>query len=166
MKHRGDNLEKCWKLSLITPCYGTISILCVRCFCHRCHMVEQYSTWGRTYVLYAASFSCLFCVLTFRLMNLRLFLALLVIVFVWDYQVSPRYFAFSVGVVIKCIWEDNRFLFYVYSKNFTRVRVKFHWPFFFPEFQIVFLRVILLWGILLCSFQNQFKSIIRNNDNI
>jgi len=28
---------------------------------------------GRTYVLYAASFSCLFCVLTFRLINLRLF---------------------------------------------------------------------------------------------
>ena len=41
-------------------------------------MVEQYSTWGRTYVLYAASFSCLFCVLTFRLINLRLFLAYIV----------------------------------------------------------------------------------------
>ena len=45
-------------------------------------VVEQYSTWGRTYVLYTASFSCLFCVLTFRLMNLRLFLALFVIVFI------------------------------------------------------------------------------------
>jgi len=33
------------------------------------------------YVLYAASFNCLFCVLTFRLMNPRLFLALFVIVF-------------------------------------------------------------------------------------
>jgi len=65
-------------------------------------MVEQYSTWGRTYVLYAASFSCLLCVLTFRLMNLRLFLALFQIVFMWDDQlrslliVTPRYFAFSV----------------------------------------------------------------------
>jgi len=44
----------------------------------------------------------LLCVLTFRLMNLRLFLALFVIVFMWDDQlrlllmVTPRYFAFSV----------------------------------------------------------------------
>jgi len=38
-----------------------------------CHIVEQYSTWVRTYVLYAASFCYLFCVLTFRLMNLILF---------------------------------------------------------------------------------------------
>ena len=65
-------------------------------------MVEQYSIWGRTYVLYAASFSCLFCVLTFRLMNLRLFVALFVIVFMWDNQLrlllitTPRYFEFSV----------------------------------------------------------------------
>jgi len=41
--------------------------------------------------------------------------------------VDPRYFVFfcgSEGVVMKCIWEDDRFLFSVYSKNFTLVRVK------------------------------------------
>jgi len=90
----------------------TISILCVRCFCQGCHMVEQYSTWGLTYVLYAAYFSCLFCVLTFCLMHLRLFLTLFVIMFIWD----------------------DWFLFSVYSENFTLVRVKFHWPLFLPKF--------------------------------
>jgi len=44
-------------------------------------VVEQYSTWGRTYVLYTASFSCLVCVLTYHMMTLKLFLALFVIVF-------------------------------------------------------------------------------------
>ena len=64
-----------------------------------------------------------------------LFLALFVIVFMWDDQlrllliVTPRYFAFFCGFeggVMKCVWEDNCFLFSVYSKNFTLVRVEFH----------------------------------------
>jgi len=70
------------------------------------------------------SIICLFCVLTFRLMNLRLFLALFVIVFMWDDQLrlllilTPIYFAFSVVlIVVSWVWEDNRFLFSVYSKN-------------------------------------------------
>jgi len=76
---------------------------------------------------------CVF--LTFRLMNLRLFLALFVIMCMWDDQlrslliVTPRYFAFfcgSEGGVMMCVWEDNWFLFSMYSENFTLVRVKFH----------------------------------------
>ena len=80
--------------------------------------------------------TCLLCILCS--MNLRLFLALFVIVFMWDDQLRLllRYFVFcgSEDGVMKCIWEDNRFLFSVYSKNITLVRVKFHWPFFFPKF--------------------------------
>jgi len=71
-------------------------------FCHGCHIAEQYSTWGRTFVLYAASFCCLFCVLTFRLMNLILFSALLVIVFMWDDQL--RLLLIVIRYILRCLW--------------------------------------------------------------
>jgi len=35
-------------------------------------------------------------------------------------------FCGSEGGGMKCVWEDNWFLFSVYSENFTLVRVKFH----------------------------------------
>ena len=89
---------------LIIPCGWPLN--------HFYSMCEVFLPWvsygltifyqGVTYVLYVASFSCLFCVLTFRLMNRRLFLALIVIVFMGCDQlrllliVTPRYFVFSV----------------------------------------------------------------------
>jgi len=123
------------------------------CLCSDIHFEHTFLPWvtygwtifdrGRTYILYAASFSCLFCVLTFRLMNIRLFLALFVIVFMWDDQlrllqiVTPIYFAFP--VVLRVVsWSVYRkltdFFFSMYSENFTLVRVKFHWQLFSPNY--------------------------------
>jgi len=81
-----------------------------------------------------SALTCLLCTCILCSMNL---------LFMWDEQlrllliVTSKIFCIFCGSkdgVMKCIWEDNRFLFSVYSKNFTLVRVKFHWPFFFPKF--------------------------------
>ena len=96
-------------------------------------MVEQYATWC-TYVLYAASFSCLFYVLTFRLINKSQTVLTLYVMFMSDDQlrlpliITPIYysnvfciFCGSEGGVMNCVWKDNRFLFSMYSE-----RVKFN----------------------------------------
>ena len=76
------------------------------------------------YVKYAASFY----VLTFRLMNRRLFLALIVIVFIRNNHLrlllilTPRYVVFSVVLRVlscQCVWEDTWFSFSVNSENLT-----------------------------------------------
>ena len=94
------------------------------------------------FFLYAASFSCLFCVLMFRLMNLRLFVGLacdiaylrwllrtlliVTLTILRFFSVVLRVLSWSVYVNITCF-----FFLSVYSeKTFVLVRVKFYRPFF------------------------------------